>query len=40
VLGWISITGCSQRRGTAFAKSPSPYPLPAYREREAAVGLE
>src|SRR4051794_30569542 len=33
----ISITRCSQRRCTAFGKSPSPYPLPEYREREAAV---
>ena len=27
----ISRTGCSGRRGTGFAKSPSPYPLPEYR---------
>src|SRR3954471_19451124 len=31
------MTRCSQRRRTAFAKSPSPYPLPEYREREAAA---
>ena len=30
----ISRTRCSQRRRTGFAKSPSPYPLPEYRERE------
>src|SRR3954466_15670387 len=35
----ISIVSCSQRRGTGFAKSPSPYPLPEYREREAAAHI-
>src|SRR4051812_38504602 len=33
----MSAWACSQHRRTAFAKSPSPYPLPEYREREAAA---